>query len=71
MNEAKLDPLIVALRDRREKLGVPLRVVSNRAGYPQNTMWHWETGRATPSLRKLNDWAEALDMRIELVKRQK
>lgn len=60
----ELDPVVAALRERRQALGLPLRVVSEKTGYAENTMFCWETGRAVPPLGRLNDWAQALGMRL-------
>lgn len=56
----ELDPLIEALRARRYAMKIPLRVIADRTGFNEQTMWHWETGRAIPSLQKLRRWADAL-----------
>lgn len=60
------DRIVQALRERRQKMNIPLRIVAERAGYGQNTMWYWETGRATPSLPKLHDWAQSLGLTLTL-----
>jgi transcriptional regulator with XRE-family HTH domain len=60
----ELDPLIAALRERRYAMGLPLRVIADRTCFNEQTMWHWETGRAIPSLPKLRRWADALGVEL-------
>lgn len=62
-----LDPLILALKARREALGLSQKELAFRMGYAQNTIWYWETGRSDPTRRKLRDWCEALqgDLKFE------
>lgn len=60
----EIDPLIRALRAQRYSRGLPLRVISERTGFPEQTMWYWETGRAAPSLKKLRRWAKSLGLQL-------
>lgn len=58
--------IIQQLRARRYDVGLSLRQLSEKSGYHDNTIWQWETGRATPSFRSLHDWAQALGGTVKI-----
>lgn len=62
----QVSDIIQQLRARRYEVGLTLRQLSEKSGYHDNTIWQWETKRATPSFRSLHDWAQALGMTLTL-----
>ena len=57
-----LDPLIVALRDRREAAGLRREDLAKRAGVPAASIGNWERGLTTPTLAVFRRLAEALGL---------
>lgn len=60
-------PIAHALRKRRYDLGLSAEVVANQAGYSLKTLQDWECGAHVPKFRSLQDWANALGMRLDVV----
>lgn len=65
----KVDPIILTLRERREGMKLSRKIVGDKTGYDRVSIYHWETGRATPSLTKIKDWAECLGLQLEVRER--
>lgn len=56
-----IDPLLIALRQRREQLGLSQESVAVQIGTTQSNFSDWERGMYSPTLRTLRKWTAALD----------
>lgn len=61
-------PIVQTLRMERYKRGIAAVDLAELTGYAPKSILEWENGRNNPKLRQLHDWAQALGMRLELVK---
>lgn len=63
----RVDPIIVALKAERKRLGLNQTQVGERIGrQTYQTIWQWENGANDPKLSNLRAWATALGMQIAL-----
>jgi hypothetical protein len=64
---ASRDPILRALHEARKAQGLTLLDVAERMGRatPQSP-WHWESGKNSPSLVNLHEWAGALGYELTL-----
>jgi len=69
MTKRNIAPIVLALRQRRKLKELSQVALSERMGYGPNIIWSWETGYSTPSLQRLIDWAQALDLELTLKER--
>ena len=60
-------PLIEALRQRREELGLSGEAVADRIGVADYLVRWWECGHRVPSTFMAEAWAEALGLRLVLL----
>lgn len=60
---------IEELRRARVNQGIAQFDLAEASGYDRGTIAKYETGRGTPSLRMLCNWAEALGHDLVLVKK--
>lgn len=63
-NKRTPHPVCAALRARREQLGMSRNALAIRTGYHRSTLERYEIGINVPTLRKLNDWCQALGVRL-------
>ena len=61
------DPLVVALKQRREQWGIARNVVARALSVSYRTLSAWEVGERQPSLSLLRRWAECLGLSLDLV----
>ena len=59
-----MDSVMAALARCRVALGLTQQTLASRTGYPLSSICKWERGRRTPSLRAVEDIAQALGARI-------
>lgn len=52
------------LRATRERRGIDRVQLAEELGYHHMMIGRWERGEATPSLQRLQDWADALGVQI-------
>ncbi len=62
----KAHPIFRELRKRREKLNLTRAELGQRAGYSDKTISDWEWGVRVPHFLRLNDWAQALGLKLAL-----
>ena len=65
----RVDPLIIALRQRRYDLKLSQAALAKRMGYSKRYLLDLEQGRASPRLTFITDWAQALGMQVKLESR--
>lgn len=61
-----LDPVLVALRQRRVELGLSQETLAGHLGTRQQAIAEWERGFYSPTLRTIRKWADALDCHVVL-----
>lgn len=57
------------LRALREETGAPISKIASALGTTVATVSRWETGKADPGLTKIEGWAAALGLALEVVVR--
>jgi ribosome-binding protein aMBF1 (putative translation factor) len=62
-------PFIESLWQIRERSGITRRSLANKMGYCATMMGRWERGDAVPSLRRLVDWCDALNVKLEVMEK--
>lgn len=55
-----LDPIVLALTNRRARLGLTYAEVTSRGGPNPASIHAWEHGHKAPTLTSLRRWAKAL-----------
>ena len=65
-NKRPIPGIIVQLRQIREQRGMTRAQLSKMTGYHVMQFHQWEMGKATPLLRKLTDWCNALGFEMVL-----
>lgn len=60
-------PLVTLLAAQRIKLGWTQEAVARRINVAQNCLSQWETGNNSPPLPRLEAYATAVGLRLELV----
>lgn len=55
-----LDPIVLALTNRRAQLGLTYQDVTNRGGPVPASVHAWEHGHKAPTLTSLRRWCAAL-----------
>lgn len=68
--QATDDPIIADLTRRRREAGIGQVELAARMGYSRNTVWQWETGRATPTIDTVAGYAHVLGHRLALAELQ-
>ena len=63
-------PIIAQLRMERRGQQITQLMLSEITGYHRNQFNQYETGRHSPKLETLEDWADALGFELKLVKKQ-
>lgn len=63
-----LHPVIETLRQARYDQRMPVLLLAEITGYSSKAIHQWEAGTVNPKLKHLHDWAEALGMKIEVMK---
>lgn len=61
------DPVVAALRTRRLDADMSLRTAGRHAGYSDQSVWRWETGRADPPIDGVIGYAKAFGLRMVAV----
>lgn len=56
--------VIRQLRAIREQRGIDRITLAELMGYHHMMLGRWERGEATPSLQRLQDWCDALGVRL-------
>lgn len=64
--EPPRNPVIRALSERRESLGLTWTQLAERSGYDAQQFADWERERKIPQLRSVLDWAQALNTTLVL-----
>jgi transcriptional regulator with XRE-family HTH domain len=64
-----VDPIIAALRERREAAGLTRQELAGRAKIGYRTLADYEVGKFEPTLNTLCRWADALGCDVALVPR--
>lgn len=59
-------PIITQLRDARTASGLSRAALARRMGWAEYSLLQWETGRRSPRLEGLVDYAAALGYQITL-----
>jgi transcriptional regulator with XRE-family HTH domain len=68
---ASRDAILRALHEARKAQGLTLLDVAERMGRATaQSPWHWESGKTSPSLITLHQWAGALGYELTLTKRE-
>jgi len=62
----EIDPVFVALGEKRKALGLSQREVGEAVGVDDNTIWSWESGTAFPRWENFRAWLYALHMDLEV-----
>lgn len=57
-------PVVQALRLERYRRGITSLDLAESMGYSQKALFQWEVGISAPKITHLQDWADALGMRI-------
>lgn len=60
MTPARIDPIVLLLRQRRLRRGLHQGDVGNQLGVHSSTINAWERGRREPGLQILRQWADKL-----------
>jgi transcriptional regulator with XRE-family HTH domain len=59
--------MVTDLLARREALGWTVAELSKRAGLDEKALGFWEQGIGAPTIAEVEQWAEALDMRLAVI----
>lgn len=60
----------VVLRDARRRCGLSVRAAADRCGVPRATWSAWESGKTSPTLRRLDEVLAALALDLQLTPRE-
>lgn len=64
----EVDPIFLALKEKRVALGVSQPELGRLINVDDNTIWAWESGTAVPRWENLRAWIYALGFDLKLVK---
>lgn len=60
-------PLMAQLQAERQRQNLTVAAIARRVGYTADAMRKWERGTNVPDLDRLDDYATALGLRVQLV----
>ena len=55
------EDLAMALRARREEMGISIRDLAKQIGVSENSLHDWEKNKSAPTLRNAIKWCDLLD----------
>jgi transcriptional regulator with XRE-family HTH domain len=64
-----IDPIAAVLKAERHRQGLTLQQLGTRLGRSTHqSVWQWESGHNSPTLRVLREWAKALGYDVTLAR---
>jgi len=61
-----MEQIVSKLKERRLERGLTITELADRMGMERSRLSELETGKRSPSLKRLNAWADALGMKVKI-----